>query len=685
MRVEGRGLDPLTTRVRAGGLIAAADLHPPGLAPSAILCVRRLRDPIPGRLSLRGDRMLPPGEWTREVAAALDRLAARAARPARDPVADDAEAVLFADRAEWLACLAIDWLDGRLASRWWWRNIAPMPDLARWVFRTWLDAIDPVPAALALLADARRVADFLAAWPEPACRTMNERLARRFGLFEIAKALTETDRVPVVSPATRPGPPWHRRASGPRVDDLGTEAQCLLGLGVMLRRAPAEARSPAFAAALARWRRERRGAPSTPRGPGTPGTTPPHRDVLRDDLSAGRPGRSPSPPGAAGPGPSRSSAASIGEAIPEFGPVVRRDPPPSRPGAREIPVPRRRQADRPEASHQPGRPDAIGTGGHGAPHGREEERPAPDPRPGELPGTAESEATEEGGSAIVHRRVPSAPGPARIETAQRQRGPDPGDGDREDEAIGESSPHSIATRYGGIFYLVNLGLYLGLYADFSSTEGDALGLPLGDFLALVGERLVGPALREDPIWGVLAELSGRGAGTEPGRGFEPPEAWRLLPEWLRPFPGRGRWAWSSAGGRLRLRHPAGFDVLDIPNGEGFPSEQLAGEAQAYRRYAAFEPVRDDADPEPRGLPLETWLGWLMPYLRVRLQRALGLDDPAGLPNVLIEHRATVQLASDRIDVVLSLETLPIAVRLSGLDRDPGWLPSLGRSLTFYFR
>jgi hypothetical protein len=31
-----------------------------------------------------------------------------------------------------------------------------------------------------------------------------------------------------------------------------------------------------------------------------------------------------------------------------------------------------------------------------------------------------------------------------------------------------------------------------------------------------------------------------------------------------------------------------------------------------------------------------------------------------------------------------LATLPIELRIAGLDRDPGWIPSAGRSISFHF-
>ncbi len=64
------------------------------------------------------------GELARAaLQSALNELARDAARPARGAVPAQAAAVVFADRAELLACLACDWCAGRAAERWWWRDL----------------------------------------------------------------------------------------------------------------------------------------------------------------------------------------------------------------------------------------------------------------------------------------------------------------------------------------------------------------------------------------------------------------------------------------------------------------------------------------------------------------------------------------------------------------------------------
>jgi hypothetical protein len=72
------------------------------------------------------------------------------------------------------------------------------------------------------------------------------------------------------------------------------------------------------------------------------------------------------------------------------------------------------------------------------------------------------------------------------------------------------------------------------------------------------------------------------------------------------------------------------------------------------------------------------------YARARLALALALDDPGRLADVLLRHPARVFLSGAAVDVVFSLADLPIAVRIAGLDRDPGWIPAAGRDVRFGF-
>jgi hypothetical protein len=126
-------------------------------------------------------------------------------------------------------------------------------------------------------------------------------------------------------------------------------------------------------------------------------------------------------------------------------------------------------------------------------------------------------------------------------------------------------------------------------------------------------------------------------------------------------------------------------VLDVPRTADDPGQQLAQAARAYRIDAVCESASQPlVGANEEVSPLQRWLGWLMPYVRARLARALGLVSPAELGQLLCARAARVFVTAARLDVNLALAELPIAVRLAGLDRDPGWVPAAGRFIAFHF-
>jgi len=64
-------------------------------------------------------------------------------------------------------------------------------------------------------------------------------------------------------------------------------------------------------------------------------------------------------------------------------------------------------------------------------------------------------------------------------------------------------------------------------------------------------------------------------------------------------------------------------------------------------------------------------------------RSLGAELDA-VPALLCRHDARVVWSLSSVDVHLSLTALPLAIRIAGLDRDPGWIPAAGRAIAFHF-
>jgi hypothetical protein len=234
----------------------------------------------------------------------------------------------------------------------------------------------------------------------------------------------------------------------------------------------------------------------------------------------------------------------------------------------------------------------------------------------------------------------------------------------EDSALKKVVEPSIAveTEYGGVFFLLPLALYLYIYNDFTSPTKPGLDLSIWDFLALISFELTDGEIEKDSLWGELASLAGRTTSQQPGFGFDPPNEWRLPQDWLEPFPEAYDACPTLANGRLITIHPAGFPVLDVPDtGNGSCDIEAMG-----------KPVNH----------LQRWVRWMASYFRARLLRALGRDDGVSL---LCGRSARVVLTLTHVDVTFSLDHHPIEIRMSGLDRDPGWIPAAGRYVSFHFK
>jgi len=656
LELHGTGLDPVGGRLRAERLFDRLALVPRALDRRAILCVRLLRDPLPGLALLHGASVDPPRAWAAAVEREVERLARAAAWPARDAVPAGAEAVSFADEAELLACLGSDLVLGALGGRWWWPLLVGRgAEGRRAVAETWRASIEHAPAALARLASWRRARDFAVALHRDDTAALGDAIERRFALAKIpaeappahepgASAVDEgaaTGRTHdrAGGGATGQPPPWDGLVEEAAAPGLTRSEQALLGVGLALVRAPAFARSLPFAAALARWRAgDAAGASGS--GPAPP-TAADRAAVRLTSPPAAEPARPPGATRALGtPAPPERSAAPPASAIPV------QDPAPADAGPARSPADEDARAPAPAFAFDPLTPLAPGTGPvEDAPAAAGAAPPAEIGAPDDAPPTAWT-------APVASARPP-------LSSRPRTR------------AFGARTD----TGLGGLFYLINLALYLDLYGDEQN-----LPLPVWDFVTLVGRALLGEPPPPDPVWPLLAELSGRAESDPPGAGFLPSDDWRLRPGWLAALPGapleRAR-----AQGRWRVVHPDGFLVLDLP--------ETADVGDALRAYPGVEvtdaetPPAGDRAVSPAESGLERWLARLVPYVRARLRRALDATD-VELPELLLTHEAHVHASETHLDVVLSLEKLPLAIRFAGLDRDPGWVAAAGRFVAFHF-
>jgi hypothetical protein len=82
--------------------------------------------------------------------------------------------------------------------------------------------------------------------------------------------------------------------------------------------------------------------------------------------------------------------------------------------------------------------------------------------------------------------------------------------------------------------------------------------------------------------------------------------------------------------------------------------------------------------------LDRFLRFVVPFLRWRLGRALSLEPREEIAEELLARDGEVAIATSHIDVRMPLDQVRLSVRLSGLDANPGFVPALGRVITFHF-
>jgi hypothetical protein len=518
-----------------------------GLGQESILCVRRLSLRFP--CSPRLDNT-------------LGAEASAAARPAGGAVPANANAVLFADRAELLACLARDWCAGNAGVGWWWTVLFPRDDLGAVLRRIWLEDARPVPAALGRLECAGLASGFLAKLSPDDLTTLWQNIVNTFHLPALEGAWNTLEPVdPVAAWPDGEAPPWLPWVTP--ASALTLRASRVLITAILLERAPAKVRSVSFARAVRAWSRSNRTRP-------TPaldlnGALP----LFEDDFARIEVRQSAPAPLSVPASPNRDLLPGPELVVPSGLTKGDRVAPASVPETARL-----APANAPDVSGAVQPPPALLLPPKRSVNSRRTECETTGLHPG-------NETSIESPAATILESV-------ALPTL--------------------APPDRIATEWGGTLYLVNVAIALGFYGDFTNPACPGLALPLWDFLALVGERMAGEKFASDPLPGLFARLSGRAEDEAPGAQFEPPS----------------------------------------------------------------------------GESLDTWLDRICHDIHVRVLASLGVGDECDLRTLLLNHPAKIEAGSTRLDASFSLATHPIALRIAGLDRDPGWVPASGRSIYFHY-
>jgi hypothetical protein len=608
-------------RLRLSHLFSSVALHPTAMPPSALLIVRSMSDPLPGRIARQfAAAPVASNAWESAAQSQLDALYRRAARPAHGPVPLSAEAVLFADYAELLVCLTLSW-NVSMASAWWWKFIlrTSVPQPSAWA-DVWAEHPQYVPSALRQLhAQGKALLVLAQMTPVQAWRLLLA-VAEAFGLPVSALVSGGVRPAPVAAapqwPVTKrsaspPGAavPTHPDETERNVDHLyawaspwellapastipiafGVERHALLGLSLLLATTPHIPSSAVFALELRSWF-------AAERAKENPATSDVQSSVSSVQLM--------------------QVQLSSGEALKR---------------KNDFAAPSLAEDDRVETAGSP-------------------------------PRATVAESLVASSSLDVASRA----GAPSLETAISTKA-------QSELRLGNGS----RTCLGGVFYLIQLLLRSDLLFFDIGLGGWAL-------LDLLARCLLYPRwaeVSEDPVWQALALLDGREPGTDPGVAFEPQTLYEAPESWLRDLEPCRRYV-RFRSGRMELWNPEGFLTLDVLQESparlaSDPPSPPVGWAQrrAWRHHAAVCVAGLTIAP-----PLRRFLHFLLPYARWRLRRALG---EANL-NEVLSRKGMLYVTHSHVDLAMTMDQISLPARLAGLDANPGWVPLLGRVIRFHF-
>ena len=233
--------------------------------------------------------------------------------------------------------------------------------------------------------------------------------------------------------------------------------------------------------------------------------------------------------------------------------------------------------------------------------------------------------------------------------------------------LGAEPAVSFHTCFGGVAFVLNAAIALGLYGDFTQPQRPGQPVSPWRLLHTAGRTAFGRAFSADPL--ALWLLARAGTATPA------PLPWQLDDAALQPFAHDTRpWHAVAAPDTVRLWHAAGFMVAQHTAGRDV--QALWGGLPRAQQVVVMHSTPRVWRP---GLDTLLW-----PLLRARLALALGLPSGRAAAAVALALPARVQAGAHRLDLFFSLAALPLVVRLAGLDRDPGWLPAAGADIRFHF-
>lgn len=648
------GLEAVSARLRLERQLDEVDWHPPGLPPHAVLLVRSL--------SVRWRHLHGSGPGgSGEISRRIEELYWQAYRPGRGPVPSYAESIIFEDMSEMLACLARDFLREQVGQHWYWQQTlgGNLAKGAGAVVALWSENARFIPGALAYLT-AKEAAALVERFGPAQVQLLTERMQTEFDLPGL-----------IIEPQINYPSVAFTRFQPPAIQTLLIASQIPVPpwqpwlAADMVGQLPAMAQyflglgltlrqRPTFARS-AQFRRQA-------------------EEWLKACLKSNSSLASPSAPANApwrkkpfgSPGALRATATT--QDSPETGAS--------------------QSAHLPEPAQFLSILSSVKKPHQDIPRQVEQAR--------FFSGTPVEQTPE-----LVQEAVESYSGP-------------------EDDPTLTTVSHNCQTELAGLFYLINLINWLGLPSSWSLPGGDDLSSHVSgwELCEILGRGLLGAHFtryKDDPVWGILAQLAGRNPEMLPAQNWPPPSEFCLPPAWLRRYT-RSEMIWRACktGGRLRIVDAReGWTVVEVDLG-GQKPEALAKELlESYRQQGVQVSLRWNGSyrvtRRRAGLFFRGRENWQLSFLGKRKHIYTGLnfvkrDARRWAKRVLgfiasllgqrlrtrhwiksmLCHQGYVALTNTHLDIYMRMGEINLPIRRTGLDCDPGWMPDLGYIVLFHF-
>lgn len=689
LRTRGRFRDEPAFQLALSSKLDCIDFIPKSLPPTAILIVKQLTDPTPVKLSLRAAQVYLDSEWESTTQDQLEQCYQHALRPQQGFIPADAEAVVFTEHSELLACLSYDFASGTTSQHWWWdvllKNISMAENTSKVLLTHLLEDLIYLPAMLEKLKSWQKVEKVLKTITPDDCRVLSFHLAQEHGLFHLAEAIEDTSRRSFVKSSTQRDHSLiylyrdHKEDSQQQFqqqlafykqwvgkvtyfpEGLAKEQTFLLVLGLILQHEPWLVHNKQFQEdAINVWSADSVVASS---------------QYTRNNF--------------VGINKDKHEAASN---ISVINPInLKEDTDTSRPDTthiNNIDTNNNSGVDNKKVTNADHIESSISKKKRITKQGKNKILKADSK-------IFTDKSIKNNKEAMKNKNSASA---VRVDTKLKPLTTIV----KEDFEFIKDNNYAnefITTELGGILYLINLMNWLDLPNSFEKNWRLASQLGPWSLLELLGRALIDDRdaiYSDDFLWPLLAELDGRQTGTLPGASFIGHDEFRLPNAWFDEVKVEHEtYFWSSAKGRLRLWATSGYMLVDVVRSNKTPKHQATIEVQNYvgEKYKSLlskssfskAPISHCKifDEQGLNLDLRRFLGYIIPYLQFRLLLALG-DDKLNSIETILHCRGKIYFSSSHIDFVTPIENINLKSRRSGLDCDPGWLADYGRVVQFHF-